>query len=325
MRGLTLAGEAGERGAILPVVAAFSVAVVAMAALVVDVGSLQDERRQLQNGADAAALGVAQLIAKTCPTGPCTPASLVTEAQGLADANADDRRASVDSVTPDYATKRVTVRTSTRERDGGTILPYWFGQAVTGSRGKTVQTTAVATWGGLARAEVIPLTLSKCEFVDATVDGTVFERPTTIVFHGRADSCSAGPSGADLPGGFGWLKDENDGSANDCNVTPSVGDLVREDTGVVGTPHSCDLSTLLGKDILISVYDGLSGSGSNGKYHVYGFGMFHVTGYRFPSETGGSPPPCGPPNTCIGGHFVKFVGIGDHGGPSVGNHVVLVS
>lgn len=321
MRGLS--GD--ERGGVLPLVAAFSVVVVAMAALVVDVGSLQDERRQLQNGADAAALGVAQLIAKTCPSGPCTPASLVTMAQGLADANADDDETAIDSVTPDYANQRVAVSTSTRERDGGTILPYWFGQAVTGSRGQTVRATAVATWAGLDRATVIPLTLSKCEFVDATANGTVFGQPTTIVFHGRADSCSAGPSGADLPAGFGWLKDENDGNASDCNVTPSVGDLVREDTGVVGTPHSCDLSTLLGTDILISLYDGLSGSGTTGEYHVYGFGMFHLTGFRFPSKTGGSPPPCSPPKTCIGGHFVKFVGIGDYGGPSVGNQIVLVS
>ena len=321
MRGLT---GAGERGAILPMVAAFSVAVVAMAALVIDVGSMQDERRQLQNGADAAALGVAQLIARTCASGSCTQSSLVTAAQGLADANANDSSTTVDSVAPDYAKRQVAVKTSTRQRDGGTILPHWFAQAVTGSQGATLRATAVATWAGLARAEVIPLTLSKCEFDTATANGTVFGQPTKILFHSQADRCSAGPSGADIPGGFGWLKDMNDGNSGDCNVTPSVGDLVRADTGVVGTPNSCDMSTLLGKDVLISVYDGVSGSGSTGTYHVYGFGMFHVTGYRFPSKTGGTVP-CNPPDTCIGGQFVKFVGIGDYGGPSVGNQVVLVS
>ena len=305
-------------------VAAFSVAVVAMAALVIDVGSMQDERRQLQNGADAAALGVAQLIAKTCASGSYIQGSLLSAAQGLADANAKDSTTKVDVVTPDYAKRRVEVKTSTLERDGGTILPYWFGQAVTGSQGTTLRATAVATWGGLARAKVIPLTLSKCEFDTATVNGTVFEKPTTVFFHSQDDPCSGGPSGADIPGGFGWLKDVNDGSSGDCNVTPSVGDLVQADTGVVGTPNSCDMSTLLGEDVLISLYDGLSGSGSNGKYHVYGFGMFRVTGYRFPSKTGGTAP-CKPPDTCIGGHFVKFVGIGDYGGPSVGNQVVLVS
>ncbi len=51
-----------------------------MGALVVDVGQLYQERAELQNGADAAALGVA----KSCALGTCTPAV----AAQLADANA---------------------------------------------------------------------------------------------------------------------------------------------------------------------------------------------------------------------------------------------
>ena len=51
-----------------------------MAALVIDVGRLYQERAELQNGADAAAIGVA----KSCALGACTPAVAVS----YADANA---------------------------------------------------------------------------------------------------------------------------------------------------------------------------------------------------------------------------------------------
>ncbi len=55
-----------------------------MGALVVDVGQLYQERAELQNGADAAALGVA----KSCALGTCTLAAAGQVAGQLADANA---------------------------------------------------------------------------------------------------------------------------------------------------------------------------------------------------------------------------------------------
>jgi hypothetical protein len=324
MRRLSRGEREDEKGAVLVLVALASLILVTMAALVVDVGSLLDERRQLQNGADAAALGVAQIIAATCPNGPCSASTLSTAAQSLVDANALDSATKVDAVVPDYAAKRVAVRTSTRDRAGGTILPYWFGQAVTGSKGRTVRASAAATWSGLKRASVIPLTLSKCEFDRATSNSTVFGGTTVVYFHTKANPCS-GANGLDLPGGFGWLTDDNDENPNDCNVTPTAGGTMREDSGVPGTPHSCNLSTLLGTDVLLPLYSSRTGTGANGIYTIYGFGQFHLTGYRFSSSNRGGVVPCGAPNTCLGGYFVRFVGTGDYGGPNLGNHVALVS
>lgn len=312
-----------ERGAVIIMMAAFTLVIVGMAALVVDVGAIHDEKRQLQNGADAAALGVAQLIGQTCATGSpaCLAATLTTRAQELANGNARDTATTVDSVTADYANRKVTVRTSTRDAAGTTILPYQFGRALTGVNGKTVRASATASWAGLKRAAVIPLTLSKCEFTTATSNNTVFNLQRTILFHTKAASCGGGP---DLPGGFGWLLDNNDSNNDDCNVTPTAGDYVYDDTGVVGTPHSCDMATLLEKDVLLAVYDSLTGSGGNGKYHIYGFGEFHLTGFRFTSTNSGGTVPCGSPNTCIAGYFVRFVPVGELGGPTLGNRVALV-
>ena len=46
----------------------------------------------------------------------------------------------------------------------------------------------------------------------------------------------------------------------------TVGDTVNDDTGLPGTPHSCDLKTLLNNDVLVPIYNGLTGSGSNGPF-----------------------------------------------------------
>ena len=326
MRWMTLRRDRDERGAVLVLIIAFTLVIVGMAALVVDVGAIHDEKRQLQNGADSAALGLAQHIGLNCATAPnvttCSLGTLQSTANALAVGNVRDSAVTVDAPIVDYSKQRVTVRTSTKDPNGGTILPYQFAKALTGVQGKTVKATAVASWAGLKRAAVIPLTLSKCEFTTATSNGTVFGTPRTILFHSKAAPCGGG---RDLPGGFGWLLDNNDSDSDDCNVTPTVGDFVNEDTGVVGTPHSCDMSTMLGKDVLLAVYDSLTGSGSNGKYHIYGFGEFHVTGYRFTNSNSGGTVLCSSPNTCISGYFIRFVPVGELGGPTLGNRVALVS
>jgi hypothetical protein len=323
MRRVTVLRSRDENGAVVVLMAVFSLVMLGMAALVVDVGSILDERRQLQNGADAAALGLAQYIGQSCPVTPtCTPLSLKSAADSLANLNARDNFAKVYPPVADYTTKRVTVTTSTQDGAGATILPYSFGRSLTGAAGKTVHARASASWAGLKRASVVPLTLSKCEFTTVTHNGTVFDVATIILFHTKAASCGGGP---DLPGGFGWLADDNDSNPDDCNISPSAGDKVHEDTGVVGTPHSCNLSTLLGKDVLFAIYDSVTGSGSNGVYHVYGFGEFHLTGYRFSSSNSGGVVPCASPNTCVGGYFIRFVATGDYGGPNLGNRVTLVS
>jgi Flp pilus assembly protein TadG len=324
VRGLIPSRRRGdEQGAVIILMAVFSLVIVAVAALVVDVGSMLDEKRQLQNGADAAALAVAQ----SCAGGACNAAA----AQSLADQNAHDAHAHVDTPTPaiDLVNKKVTVTLSTQDAGGGTILPYSFGQVITGQKGKTLHATATAGWSGLKSAKVIPLTLSLCEFNRATSTNTVFNVPTVIVFHANATHCTSGPSGADLSGGYGWVRDNNDSNPNDCNVTPTVGDTVNEDTGLPGTPHSCDLKTLLDTDVLVPIYNSLTGSGANGIYRIYGFGELHLTGFFFSTSDRGADTsgnyPCSKPATCVGGYFIKFVGIGANGGPNVGNRVALLS
>lgn len=327
MRRLSTSGARDEKGAVLILMAAFTVVMVGMAALVIDVGALNDEQRQLQNGADAAALGLAQYIGgKGCVsgTGPCLPAKLVAEAEDLANGNVRDDMTAY-SVTTNYAEKTVTV--VTRTGDGGTdaILPYEFAQIITGKKGQVVEAAATASWAGLKSAKVIRLTLSLCEFIYATksLANPVFDLPTEILL-GAAHGCGT-PSGANLPGGFGWL-DDTDPPDNDCVLTPTTGETRLGSDPGKDTPRGCELAPLLNQDVLLSLYDestDLGGGGNRANYGIYGFGEFHLTGYDLP-VAGKDGVSCSK-KPCLAGKFVRFVPIGDLGGPTLGSRVALVS
>lgn len=327
MRRLSTSGRRDEKGAVLILMAAFTVVMIGMAALVIDVGALNDEERQLQNGADAAALGLAQYIGNkgcTSDTGPCLPAKLVAEAQDLANGNVRDDMSAY-SVTTNYTDKTVTVVTRTGSGSTTAILPYEFAQIITGKKGQVVEAAATASWAGLKRASVIRLTLSLCEFLDATkpASNPVFDRPTEVLLGVAADSCPGSPSGANLPGGFGWL-DDTDGP-DDCVLTPSTGEIRLGSDPGRDTPRACDLSLFMEEDILLALYNQFTDKGGGGKadYGIYGFAEFHLTGYDLP-VTGKAGVSCSK-KPCLAGRFTRFVPIGDLGGPTLGSRVALVS
>ena len=308
-----------ERGVTLILVALTVMVIMAMGALVIDVGAMLHERRELQNGADAAALA----IAHACAAGEAACDDPMGSATSLAGANAVDGASAVDSVTVDVLNRRVTVRTSTSDGSGGSLLPFNFGKVVTGQSGTTLHATATATWGAPASARTLPLTLSQCEF-DAVAFGA-----TTVIFHnststksnkgGTATTCPAGPGGKDIPGGFGWI-DQVEGA--NCQADLSAGNRVSVNTGV-SAPNTCDLSVLLGQTLLVPIYDDVSGSGTTATYRITGFGAFRFTGYRFPGKSGGSPVPCKPSESCIGGVFTEFVtDAGSIGGSDLGVTVI---
>ncbi len=192
---------ARDRGAVTALVAIlFSTGVIiAMLALVVDVGSMMWERRQLQNGADAATLALAQDCAsKRATCDPATPGL-----KQLADANAADGFGGIQRVcavgtfvgadkftgctattgaltdclpTPAGATGpyvEVRTRTSTNSADTGTILKPFFAQAM-GWDGATIAACSRVGWSGGHPATVLPVVQAQCAWDDATTKGTDF-------------------------------------------------------------------------------------------------------------------------------------------------------
>lgn len=353
-----------EQGSMVIIVAVAFTGLFAMGAVVVDVGALLQERRVLQNGADAAALA----IADACGAGECDdPAAIAAE---YASANADDAvsgvadlcGSGVPSLSPcvdppvlPAGAGYVRVTTEAVASDGTTLVPYRFAR-IFGLAGRNVRARATAAFGGPSSlTSALPLTISQCEldeytaaYTDAdgnvdlpdpppphdTSDGLlVFPEPeATIYMHDTTEAgpdCDAGPSGADLPGGFGWLE-----TSTGCDATSVSGDWFDDSTGVP-PPNSCTatlMEQMVGTVVKLPIFiDTNDLNGANGQYQIGPYAAFYVTGYSIVGQykhdslvTGD--PPCRGQATCISGFFVNwpFGVTGTIGGPSNGVTVVAL-
>jgi hypothetical protein len=233
-----------ERGAVGVIVAVLIGAGVltGMAAMVVDVGQLYQNRAELQNGADAAALAVAE----SCVQGPCQP----TAAPGYATSNASALTGGqaaivppvcgVDSVNhslppctqptggvvncpppPAGIANYVDVYTKTAT-PSGPLLPPVFARTLLGNssyNGTTVLACAQATWGPAGSAAAFAMTISVCSYTGLT-QGNNFGPDVAIIIHSGnppPESCK-GPAGQNYPGGFDWLCPNTDGTVGaSCN------------------------------------------------------------------------------------------------------------
>lgn len=308
-----------ERGSVGIIVAVAMVALCGCVALTVDIGALYAERAQLQNGADAAALAVAQ----DCADGSCVATSVT--ATSFATANANDATATV--AAPVLLANSVSVTVTTREVDGAGSLALLFAPAL-GIDTKRVGATATARWGSPKTGPaMIGMTFAPCVF---KLDGAI----QVISMHGDSGgvSCSStSPSGKLLPGGFGWLKD----SGGSCRATVTAGSdaLVTSSTGI-SLPPGCEalLTSMAGETVLLPVYDDLGGTGASAYYHIRGWAAFRLLGWNFPGLSHDNQTYAGAhcKGSCKGiiGRFVSFVSLDDRfssGGPNLGTSVVGLS
>jgi hypothetical protein len=71
------------------------------------------------------------------------------------------------------------------------------------------------------------------------------------------------------------------------------------------------VASLVGRTVLLPLFDESGGTGSNAWYHVYAYAAFRITGYHFGGQFGTSPRPCGGNERCISGYFTRFVEMSD--------------
>ena len=146
-----------ERGAV--VVAISMVVLMGFVAISVDVGSIYSDRQQLQNGADAGALA----IAESCQRGTC-----IDSADKYAKANKLDGQATGKSIDPKDGSVRVVTQGSgwvTVEADS--THQNWFA-GVLGMPTTAIRAYASAEWGYSSGGPTLPLTFSWCVFEAAT-------------------------------------------------------------------------------------------------------------------------------------------------------------
>lgn len=354
----------GDDGAVAVLVAVVMAALLGAAALVLDVGQLYAERRQLQNGADAAVLA----LAMDCPTdaGCSTDTSTTGPAGTKANQNANDAAATVTEIcgttvtpcSPDSgigpwdcrpvpaalaAADYVQVRTETRLAAGGNLVPPVLAQVLApGYTGTNVRACARASWGSPSgMASGLPLTISQCEFDWMNSGGFAPPPPyppypaayeQVVHFHSQdgPSPCPTSGAGADLPGGFGWLE-----TGDDCQIVTNEDGDPTADPGV-SPPSTCSdeyMASLIGQILYIPIYDSATLSGNNGTYHITGYAAFVLTGYwftgqyRVPSIVTGTNY-CTGEDRCIYGFFTEPLAptAGTIGsGPNLGVTVVQLS
>ena len=299
--------ESGAVATIVVVLLAFGV-LLGFTAIAVDVGRTVVERRELQNGADAGALSLAQ----SCAQGNCVAGA--DGLAGLVNANAADSEhdvveqcGSAGTGLPACSASSVTdirqcppvpagfasvpyveVRTQTSSGGGNTIQNF-FGGAAGGVGDSTVDTCARAGWGPPGSASVLPLTFSYCEYEDAIAKvgyggETALAVKYKVTGKDTTDPCpDLGHTGMDTPGGFGWL------DQTDCLANIDVGGWVPIDTGKSG-PAYC---VKAGDTVLIPIFDCVSklkffcdnvAGGAKTDYHIDGFAAFYVTALVGPGK-----------------------------------------
>ncbi len=292
--------------------------------LAVDVGAMYDERRQLSNGADAAALA----IAEDCALGviSCDRATAKAIAAAMASANARDGAAAIDDVVLDAVGRSVRVITSTLDTDGGRVFEPFFAEVI-GFDGSTIRAAATAVWGfPSSMRNVLPLIISECEFPL----GTPVPTPARILyFHdgNNTEPCNA-QAGQDtdgdgfLSGGFGWL-----GTVSGCELDLATGNWVQADPGASPTTgcNTSDLSGLFGTPVPLPIFDDIVGVGSGGDYHIAGFALFVITGYNFGGQFRFNAP-CRGDERCVSGYFTSgVVHDGEVGGDNRGIVIVKLT
>lgn len=195
-------------------------------ALSIDVGNLMWERRQLQNGADAAVLDLAKICGTaTAVSTACSTTSAATDAalEQLVDGNANDgtgdleticaggpavpgvtlpacvppnaaQLANCPSISAKYAAFPYVQAHTRTETSGSSMLPYILAQTITGTAGSTVGACARATWGTpLNASSTAPITISQCEWEHASASGSNYAEPP--VYNGSLDDDGYGGTG----------------------------------------------------------------------------------------------------------------------------------
>lgn len=315
-------GSDNERGAAGVTVAVMMLVLIGAGALAVDTGQIYAERAQLQNGADAGAVAIAQACYET----GCSQAEAEAIAQTLANANANDAGSNVLEVDLSVP-NQVTVRTTTRDGNSGAGFLRQMFSSVLDAPPVTVGAYAVAIADPPSSGSSFPLALSECQYdlTEAEATGEV----QLISYKPGMDDCTS-TSGHTIPGGFGWLD-----QSTPCVAATDADAIVSSDTGA-DYAAECDATLNAwiaeiksGGQALATfpVYDEAGGSGTTGWFHIRGYATFDIQGWKF---GGGSKEPRSFRNQvpdvaeaadeckgeCLGiiGQFIKYESIESFGG-----------
>lgn len=261
-----------ERGAAIIMVAMFLVALIGLAALVIDMGQIIVIKGELQNGADAGALaGVVDLIYYGPSEGETMAVNYTTQSNNYRITSPVPASDAVNVTVLDPEKLQVQVR-----RTAGTAagpVPTIFAR-VWGVQNTGVEALAVATVDrkviGTGPGNLLPFGIHK-RMVDANDDG-IYDVGNTIDVYPHAWS----------PGNFGILDLDGGSNSNDdikrwiqngfdqsFVIPQSTGFIdITGDTGISGYSLSDSISSRIGNRLLFPVFDNVTGEGSGSTFRV---------------------------------------------------------
>lgn len=265
MRRLTPRTSSDERGVVAVIVALVMVVLLGCAAISIDIGANYVVKRQLQNGADAAALAVAQ-------ESDCKSSGSTSTAAAMVQANVNSGSASSTAVI-DGTKRKVTVTATAVGEDGLPGRKNVFGPVLGFDRSQisaTATASCVFPLGGIAE---LPLTFHKCHFDDSRSLGVKI----LVAYNVTAPRCS-GVSGNAAPGNFGWLL----GSNGRCpaKLDPTVYATPGDTGNNIPGPCKDTIKQFQNAVVRVPIYDVAGGTGSGGWFHVIGLAAFKILGYR---------------------------------------------
>jgi hypothetical protein len=278
-----------ERGGIAVIVAILMVVLLGFAAIAIDVARLYSERAQLQNGADAAAFGVARQCATVAP--PDTCAAISADIQNLANGNALDRQTRLQPVVLDKINRRVTVTATAEENGSPPNSVSLFFARVLGFNSAEVKASSIVSWGSPVKGTApFPLAFSVCQ-----VTGKVGAGDQLLQSHDPSASNKGTPgctyAGQPVPGGFSWITQAPGicGSNIDLSTNVSYSNTGNNaPSNCTATVQDWQTSILAGKDVvvLLPVFDSASETGTSAYYHLTSFAAFKVRGWKLASGNG---------------------------------------
>lgn len=328
-----------DDGAIAVLVGIMLVMLLGFGAIAVDTGALFAERRELQNGADAGALAVAEDCARGLPS--CALSVATGTADAYADDNTNDGAATAESVDLDLVAARVTVTTLTEDGATGANRFSLFFARVFGFDETEVRAQATARWGAAASATGFPLAVCQGLWdgnrpvpplpgptIDVRYKGTGGNPPTNDCLDAADDNFSPG----NTPGNFSWL---NTSGSCETNYDFSGGGYSAGGETGVAVPGSCSgaITDLISQIqahksnpanplpvVILPIYSSVSGNGSNATYELTTLGAFELSGLKVGGSASNNvvvtawiDPDCasaGANHLCMQGRFVREVALG---------------
>ncbi|OAV62876.1 Tad domain-containing protein [Enteractinococcus helveticum] len=275
-----------DRGQSGTIVAILMVPLMAMLALAIDVGAMHLDKQQLQTGADAAALAIAQ----DCAHNDCSTANITADSMTKANFHGDGASGTVTAL--NVSDRTVTVQTST-------IREHWFAPII-GIHSTPIHATAVAQWEDQASvAGTLPLAFSWC-----ALDGLEESASQQVLYSSDNNCRGSGPN--TIPGGFGWL---TPGDSTCETLTWVTEGWAKSDPGNNPSCNTATLRQFIGQQVFLPIFDAAAGQGNNGRYRIIGYAAVTLTGYNFSGASYPASPPCSGSARCVSGIFHRFVAL----------------